>query len=56
MIPTDVVILSEAKDLLVMNINKKIREFRPTVRQLAALKRAERNVRKGKALPNDGVS
>lgn len=35
---------------------KKIREFRPTAGQLAALKKAERNFKKGKALPYDAVA
>ena len=35
---------------------KKIREFRPTARQIAALKRAERNLKKGKAFPYDAVA
>ena len=35
---------------------KKIREFRPTAGQLAALKKSERNLKKGKALPYDAVA
>ena len=35
---------------------KKIREFRPTAGQIAALKRAERNLKKGKALPYNAVA
>ena len=35
---------------------KKIREFRPTASQIAALKRAEQNLKKGKALPYDAVA
>jgi protein involved in polysaccharide export with SLBB domain len=35
---------------------KKIREFQPTSRQQAALKRAERNLRKGKSLSYDAVA
>jgi hypothetical protein len=35
---------------------KKIREFRPTARQKAALKRAERNLKMGKALSYDAVA
>ena len=35
---------------------KRIREFRPTARQIAVLKRAERNLTKGKALPYDAVA
>ena len=35
---------------------KKIREFRPAAGQLAALKKAERNLKKGKALPYDAIA
>jgi len=35
---------------------RKFREFRPTAQQLAALRRAERNFKKGKALPYDVVA
>ena len=43
----------EYKQLLAF---KKIREFQPTARQIEALKRAERNLKKGKALPYDAVA
>ena len=35
---------------------KKIREFQPTARQIADLKRAERNLKAGKALSFDAVA
>ena len=35
---------------------KKIREFQPTARQIAALKKAERNLKKGNALSYDAVA
>ncbi|HEY7679318.1 MAG TPA: hypothetical protein VIC04_02285 [Terriglobia bacterium] len=35
---------------------KKIREFQPTARQQAALRKAERNLKKGKALSYDAVA
>ena len=35
---------------------KKIREFQPTTRQKDALKRAERNLKKGKTLSYDAVA
>jgi len=35
---------------------RKIREFQPTVKHREALKRAERNLRKGKALSYDAVA